>query len=342
MDTLLTFESSYETYINSFVPNDWTPKDGRKIWHIIYKVPQGQIESVAAPASSRNVGLIEITDDVQPNPYDNLPNDAYMQAVIGAVTGGTPPIRDLAEVTNSYIAGLPSDVAVFSSDYSSVTLTWSSVANALGYAVYMNGEQVLELPAALTRATIGMIEPGTSSIALEVRTILSSGSGGSSRTITTSTKSLPEDGSIANVRFTQNSDTVTYKADVLVPYAFVRLFIGINQPSPGNGRGWPIQGPPLNTGWARHEIVNYLVEGNEFYSGLYEYTGAWYETSTANADWTWASIGEAKQTQDGYTYTWVVPLGGTDAVAKEYVIQGQGYAPLNNVFKGTLRVYGTV
>ena len=55
----------------------------------------------------------------------------------------------------------------------------------------------------------------------------------------------------------------------------------------------------------------------------------------------WSSIGEAKQTQDGYTYTWVVPLGGTDAVAKEYVIQGQGYAPINNVFKGSLRHYGT-
>jgi len=31
IDTLLTFESSYETYTNSFVPNDWMPKDPRKI-----------------------------------------------------------------------------------------------------------------------------------------------------------------------------------------------------------------------------------------------------------------------------------------------------------------------
>lgn len=38
MDTLLTFESSYKTYTNSFVPNDWTPKDPRKIWYIVYKV----------------------------------------------------------------------------------------------------------------------------------------------------------------------------------------------------------------------------------------------------------------------------------------------------------------
>ncbi|KAL4981835.1 hypothetical protein BDW68DRAFT_171758 [Aspergillus falconensis] len=343
MDTLLTFENSYEAYQSLFVPNDWTPKDPRKIWHIIYKVPQDQIANVAALAKSRNVGLIEITDDVQPNPYDNLPNEGYMQAVIGAVKGGKPPVRSPAQVTNSYIAGIPSDVAVSSSDYSSVTLTWSAVANALGYAVYMNGIQVLELPASLTRATVGMIEPGTSGISFEVRTVLSSGSGGgSSRTISASTKSLPEDGSIASVGFTLNGDTVTYTADVLVPYAFVRLFIGKDQPDPGIGRGWPIQAPPDVTGRAQHQIVNYLVEGNDFYSGLYKYAGAWYETTSANADWTWSSIGEAKQTQNGFTYTWVVPLGGTDAVAKEYVIQGQGYAPIKNVFKRTLRHFGTV
>ncbi|KAB8213185.1 Spherulation-specific family 4-domain-containing protein [Aspergillus novoparasiticus] len=342
MDTLLTFESSYETYTSSFVPNDWTPKDPRKIWHIIYKVPQDQIVNVATLASSRNAGLLEITDDDQPNPYDNLPNEAYMKAVIGAVSGGTPPISSPAKITNSYVAGLPSDVVISSSDYSSVTLTWSPVANALGYAVYKDSVQVLELPASLTRATIGMLDPGTSNIAFEVRAILSSGSGGSSRIIPASTKSLPENGTIANVGFTQNGDTVIYKADVLVPYAFVRLFIGIKQPDPGIGRGWPIQAPADVTGWAQHEIVNYLVEGNDFYSGLYKYTGAWYETTTANADWTWSSIGVASQSQNGYTYTWSVPLAGTDAVASEYVIQGQGYAPIKNVFMGTLRHYGTI
>ncbi|KAL3429451.1 Spherulation-specific family 4-domain-containing protein [Aspergillus tetrazonus] len=343
MDTLLTFENTYETYQNLFVPNDWTPQDPRKIWHIIYNVPQDQIASVAALASDRNIGLIEITDDVAPNPYNNLPSDAYMQAVIGAVSGGTPLIKGPADVTSFYVAGLPGDVTVAASEYSSVTLDWSSVANALGYAVYMNGNQVLELPPSLTRATIDMLDPGTSGITFEVRTVLSSGSGGTSRTISDSTKSLPEDGTIANVGFTESGDTVTYTADVLVPYAFVRLFVGKDQPDPGIGSGWPIQSPELtDQGVAEYQIVNYMVEGNDFYSGLYEYTGAWYETTTANADWMWATIAEAKQTQDGYTYTWSVPLGSTEAVAKEYVIQGQGYAPINNVFKGTLRHYGTV
>ena len=166
-----------------------------------------------------------------------------MQAVIGTVISGTPSTRDPIAVTNSYIAGLPSDVAVFFSDYSSVTLTWSSVANALGYAVYMNSEQVLKLSALLTRATVGMIDPGTSGITFEIQTVLFSDSGGSFRTISASTKNLSEDGSIANIGFTQNGNTVIYTADVFVLYAFVRLFIGKDQPNIGIGRGWPIQAP---------------------------------------------------------------------------------------------------
>ncbi|RAH67389.1 uncharacterized protein BO66DRAFT_441108 [Aspergillus aculeatinus CBS 121060] len=122
MDTLLTFESSYETCMNSFVPNDWMPKDQRKIWHTIYKVPQNQTASVAAFASSRNAGLLEITNDNQPNPYDNPPDEAYKQAVIGAVPGGTPFINGPVKVITFYVAGLPSDVVVSSTDYSSAIL----------------------------------------------------------------------------------------------------------------------------------------------------------------------------------------------------------------------------
>lgn len=272
-----------------------------------------------------------------------------MQALIGAVPGGTPLIGNPAKATSSHVAGLPSDVAISSSDYSSVTLTWSSVSNALGYAVYKDGALVLELPASLTRATVGMLDPGSSGISFKVRTVLASGSGGgSSRTISASTKSLPSDGPITNVSYTQNGDTVVYKADVLVPYAFVRLFIGINQDdqysfNPTPVHGWPMDKPGLDSlGTQLHQIVNYLVEGNAFYSGFYEYTGTWNSKSKSNAEWSWSSIGVAPQSQSGYTYTWNVPLAGTDAVASEYLIQGQGYAPINNLCMGTLFMWSVL
>ncbi|XMA20860.1 hypothetical protein WAI453_013651 [Rhynchosporium graminicola] len=343
MDTLLTFESSFETYTSKYVPNDWTPKDPRKIWHIIYRVPQDQVAAVAALALTRHAGLLEMTDDDNPNPYDTLSNSAYMEAAVNAVAGGKPHITSPAEATGSqvHVAGIPSDSIVSSSDYSSVTLGWSAVGDALGYAVYMNGTQILELPPSLNRATIGMIEPGTANIAFEVRTVLASGDrGGSPRSISASTKELPKNGTMTNISFERNGGSVTYTADVLVPYAFVRLFLGVKDVGMGIAHGWPIEAEKLwGAGTQLHEVVNYLVEGNEFYSGFFKYSGTWYEASKNNADWGWAPIGTAPQQQNGYTHTWVVPIAGTDIDPKEYVIQGQGYAPVKNVLMGSTRFY---
>ncbi|KAL3418719.1 hypothetical protein PVAG01_10435 [Phlyctema vagabunda] len=170
--------------------------------HIVYKLPQDQVATVSALAFSRYAGLLEVTDDDQPNPYDTLPNEAYMQAAIGAIAGDQPNITEPAEATGSYVAGLSNDDVVSSSDYSSVTLVWSPVGDSLGYAVYQDGVQVLELPATMTRATIGMIDPGTANIAFEVRTVLASGSGGTSLSMSASTMSLPSSGAITNVGFT--------------------------------------------------------------------------------------------------------------------------------------------
>lgn len=124
MDALLTFENSYETYQTNFVPNDWKPKDNRKIWHIVYRVPQDQIGKIAALARSRNVGLLEITDDDNPNPYDNLPNDAYMKAVMDAVPGGKPLVEEPSSLQGDIVVGgLPTGLSVVSTDYTSVTLS---------------------------------------------------------------------------------------------------------------------------------------------------------------------------------------------------------------------------
>jgi hypothetical protein len=34
--------------------------------------------------------MIEITNDVMPNPYDTLPDDSYMKSLMDVVEGGTP------------------------------------------------------------------------------------------------------------------------------------------------------------------------------------------------------------------------------------------------------------
>lgn len=79
--------------------------------------------------------------------------------------------------------------------------------------------------------------------------------------ITASTKSLPATSTIANAGFTRDGDTVIYKADILVPYTFVRLFIGIKQEEKVGFslpvHGWPIDKigvDDLGTQW--HQVVN--------------------------------------------------------------------------------------
>jgi len=261
-----------------------------------------------------------------------------------AVSGGKVLVSAATKLGGSYVAGVPGDAQVIASDYTSVTMTWSPVANALGYAVYQSGALVLELPPSLTRATVGMLNPGTSGISFEVRTVLSSGGGGGSRSISASTKNLPSGGSISNVNYKTNGGTVVYTADILVPYAFVRLFIGGPHKAVGVSKGWPINASINNdTGGAdpiqQYKLMNYLVEGNDFYSPLLQYTGSYVEGQSANADWSWKELKQAPQSQSGYTYTWNVPLGSTDALPEDYVVQGQGYAPIQNVFGGSLRSY---
>ncbi|KAK0102698.1 hypothetical protein ONS95_006299 [Cadophora gregata] len=96
------------------------------------------------------------------------------------------------------------------------------------------------MPASLTRVTIGMLKPGPSGIIFEVRTVLSSESSGVFRLLRASTKELPSGGSITNVGHTKNGNTVVYTADILVLYAFVRLFIGGPHKLVGASAGWLI------------------------------------------------------------------------------------------------------
>lgn len=124
MDTLLTFESSYETYTSSnFTPNDWTPKDPRKIWHIVYRVPESKVSEVVALTAKRGVGYLEMTDDDNPNPYDNVPIEAYIQTAMNAVSSSEVLKGAAAALSGSYVAGIPSDTVILITDYTSAILT---------------------------------------------------------------------------------------------------------------------------------------------------------------------------------------------------------------------------
>jgi hypothetical protein len=240
MDTLMTFEQPYDAYKNSYVPNDWISTDLRKIWHIIYGVPEAEVANVAALAKQRGAGLIQITNDLLPNPYDNLPGTSYMQTHLGAVTGGVP-LRETKSFPSGAPASTPGGLSVTSTDYSSAHLTWAAAANAIGYQVYLGGQLVASVTAAMTEVTVGNLKPGTTN----TFTVAALGGGGSesgfSNSATANTKSLPDGKTVINYSAAPSSGSTTIRADVLVPYAFLRIYIWDSLDCDwDNDPGWPV------------------------------------------------------------------------------------------------------
>ncbi|KAI9372873.1 fibronectin type III domain protein [Aspergillus egyptiacus] len=325
-DTLMTFEQSYDAYMNSYVPNpDWTPSDPRKLWHIIYGVPASDAGKVARLALERGVGLIHISPDLLPNPYDSLPDEAYMQAIMDAIEGGGPPVSGPSPFLTEGADTFPlSILQVTASDYSSVSLKWdtSNRVAPYAYAVFRDGKEVVRVPGTMSRVTIGNISPG-SSMTFTVRAISEKGDMTTdSPPVSATTKSLPGNQAVTNVKATPAASSTKISADFLVPYAFMRVYLtdadtNCQMPS------WPIN---FNTG---HFICTHYMVENEV---LYKYSGAEPADGGTNYPWTWSSVGAAPATRDGYTWTWTLPVGTDTTDSRFFAVQAQGYGPLTNVF----------
>jgi hypothetical protein len=339
-DTLLTAEVSYATYTSSaYAPVDWIPSDPRKLWHIIYDVPASGVAAVAKLAKERNVGMLHITDDVEPNPYDSVPSDAYMQTFMDAVPGGKP----LNEPLERYIGSIqkvdsPLRFQTDFVDYSSVTLSWLVTSGASGYVIFQDDVQILSLMPWMITVTVGGLEPNTA----YSFTILAVSPGGlKSRQSTAAiitTLALPGKGqTVSSISHSGTATETTFKARILVPYAFVRIFMYERhvyvEPTTviseevircdfDKNPGWPINFDKTDS------VCNHwMVEGGT----LYEYTGT-LDEATGNAPWSWTWRAEVPFVQVGYDYTWTVPIGTAQVDPSKFMIQVQGYGPKANVY----------
>lgn len=97
-DIFVTSEISADEYINRFTePESEFENDGcnsSHIWHIVYGAKPEQYEQIIKLSRKRNAGWLMITDDVQPNPYDDLPTDfRRMAAMINNLVGTFSTIK---------------------------------------------------------------------------------------------------------------------------------------------------------------------------------------------------------------------------------------------------------
>ena len=324
MDTLLTFELSYAAYTTGYTPNNWTPKDPRKLWHIVYEVPESAIAEVAALARQRGAGFLQMTDDqYTPNPYDNLPSDSYMLEQIAQASGGTVLNTPASDWPSGTAVDAVSSVGIGFYDYSSCNLVWPAVPGALGYNIYSNAQLVASVPSSMTSTTIGGLQPGTR-YAFYARAIGGGGQmGPQSPTSQVTTTSLPDGSTVSNLKYTAGATSTTFQADILVPYAFVRLFLWDTVTCVlSSNPAWPINFSPTD-----YVCTHYMVEGTT----LYQYTGTIPAGST-NAPFSWTSIATVPVTvSNTYTTTWTLPLGTSTVDPSKFLVQAQGYNPYTNV-----------
>ncbi|KAI1875087.1 uncharacterized protein JN550_002516 [Neoarthrinium moseri] len=326
MDTLLTFELSYEAYTQSYVPNDWVAKDPRKIWHIIYNVPESGIEEVAKLAHERGAGLIQITDDIMPNPYDNLPNDSYMQRHMNAVEGGVP-LNEGASAWKGSAPGAVSGLSITRADYSSAHMTWDKASDALGYHVFLKkgGSFAVfaSIPSTMTSITVGGLSPGSTND-FYVAAVGGDGHlGMPSNTASIATNPLPGGVTVTNYSSSPLPGSTTYTANILVPYAFIRLYIWDSVSCDfDENQGWTV-----NFKVDAYVCTHYFVEGTT----LYKYSGTVPKGSTA-APWSWSVVGPVDLVVDRYTYKWTLPIGTSTLDTSKFVVQAQGYGPFINAF----------
>lgn len=333
MDTLLTYEMSYDTYINGYIGNDWVAKDLRKIWHIIYNVPESEVGRVAKLARERGAGLLEITNDIMPNPYDNLPSDSYMKAQMDAVEGGKPLIEDPDPFpTSGGITATPQGLGAGSTDFSSTHLTWDASSFATGYEIFIGGRPNLtgyesvfaSVPASMTDIVLGNLSPGTS-YTFRVAAI---GAGGirsalSSKVIV-QTMGLPDGMTVIDHKPTPSTTSTIVRANILVPYAFVRVYLWDSiECDWETNPGWPV-----NFASANDVCTQYMVEGET----LYKYNGK-PSLPFTNAPWSWESIGSVPITTNSYRTMWTLPIGLSTTDTSKFLIQTQGHAPAEVVFK---------
>ena len=88
-DVFVTSEITADEYINRFTePESEFENDednSSHIWHIVYAVKPAQYEEIIKLSKKRNAGWIMVTDGVQPNPYDKLPED--FERIVRTVNG---------------------------------------------------------------------------------------------------------------------------------------------------------------------------------------------------------------------------------------------------------------
>ena len=93
-DIVVNFEGSHEKYVSSYSAPDWVKNyEPNRFWHLVYDSPDAAtMKQDVATSKGRNVGLIYVTPDNLPNPWDTLPPAPYFEAEKQQAADSTVPL----------------------------------------------------------------------------------------------------------------------------------------------------------------------------------------------------------------------------------------------------------
>ena len=93
-DIVVNFEGSHEKYVSSYSAPDWVKNyEPNRFWHLVYDSPDAAtMKQDVATSKGRNAGLIYVTPDNLPNPWDTLPPAPYFEAEKQQAADSTVPL----------------------------------------------------------------------------------------------------------------------------------------------------------------------------------------------------------------------------------------------------------
>ncbi|KAM0711994.1 hypothetical protein Q7P35_001364 [Cladosporium inversicolor] len=190
-----------------------------------------------------------------------------MSSLIGAISDGKPLIEGIVlPLLDFAIETVSPFLKTTATDYTSVAFAWAQAINAIGYRLYQDDAPVLDLTPSMTAVTVGGLTPGQAYVFYLVAINPDGTEADRFDRISLSTTALPKGGrTVCSTSVSASANQAVYSARILVPYAFVRLFIWngnckfvADAPIPSATANTPPP-DPINWGWPINFQDWYLV-----------------------------------------------------------------------------------
>ena len=231
---------------------------------------------------------------------------------VGARSAPSTPVAVATAGTDPSPPTTPAAVTASATDYTTTTVSWSPSTDAegpvTGYDVQLDGQEVLELPAGATSVLVSELPAAATSTFTVTSRDASGQRSAPSQPVAVTTLALPDGRRIINPSVAETADSISYKADFLVPFSFRRVFISTGVPTD----------PCWRSNTAQALCVSYLVENG----ALQKYVGD-------GTGWGWTKVRDLNPTIDGYSYTWTIsPTDIGSPATHQVLFNAEGYAPL--------------